>query len=55
VRLIALASIFSDRRRRPLHSLTTRRHPRNPRRFRERHSSEPLRRPAAHCSSSQGR
>jgi hypothetical protein len=54
-RLITLVSILSGRRRRPLHSLTMRRHPRNRRCFSERHSSEPLRQPASHCLSSQGR
>ena len=55
VRVSALASVSSALRRRAAHSLTTRRHPREPCCLSCRQSSAPLRAPAAHCSSSQGR
>jgi hypothetical protein len=51
----AAGSAFSALFRRALHSLTRRRQPRNPRSRSARHRAAPLRHPASHCSSSQGR
>jgi dimethylglycine dehydrogenase len=51
----AAGSAFSAFFRRALHSLTTRRQPRNPCSRSARHRAAPLRHPASHCSSSQGR
>ncbi len=42
VRCRPSTSTFSARRRRPAHSETTRKHPRKPRVFKRRHSSQPL-------------
>ena len=49
------ASAFSARRRRAVHSETTRRHPRKPWRFKRRQSSQPFRAPACHWPSSHSR